>query len=136
MLGWLRTCLLGRVRLARDRSWLGRKGEAIACNALKRKGYAILGRRVRSRLGEIDLVAREGGDLVFIEVKTRRGSRFGRPQEAVGWRKQRKLIALARWYMARRGLSDSGARFDVVSVEMGPGAVPRVEIYRGAFEEV
>ena len=101
---------------------------------MKRKDYRILGRRVRSRLGEIDVVARDGKVLVFVEVKTRRGHRFGTPLEAVDHRKQKKLTRLALAYAARRGWSESPIRFDVVGVEFLPGQRPRVRIYRNAFD--
>jgi putative endonuclease len=102
---------------------------------LARKGYQILARRLRSRRGEIDIVAREGGALVFIEVKTRRPGRFGRPVDAVGPRKQRRLVALARSFLKRRRLAGERVRFDVVSVEIEPGRAARVEVHRAAFEE-
>jgi putative endonuclease len=118
-----------------DRQRLGRRGESVACRVLARKGYQILARRLRSRRGEIDIVAREGGALVFIEVKTRRPGRFGRPVDAVGPRKQRRLVALARSFLKRRRLAGERVRFDVVSVEIEPGRAARVEVHRGAFEE-
>ncbi len=117
-----------------DSSWLGRQGEDLAVQALKKKDYRILARRERSRLGEIDIVARDGKVLVFVEVKTRRGHRFGTPLEAVDHRKQRKLTRLALAYAARRGWSESPIRFDVVGVEFLPDRRPQVRIYRDAFD--
>ncbi len=113
---------------------LGRQGEDLAVRALKKKDYRILAIRERSRLGEIDIVARDGKVLVFVEVKTRRGHRFGTPLEAVDHRKQKKLTRLALAYAVRRGWSESPIRFDVVGVEFLPDQRPRVRIYRNAFD--
>lgn len=128
--------LLDWLPLARrvDRDSIGRRGEALACRYLERQGYVIRERRVRSRLGEIDVVAMERGDLVFVEVKARRGSRFGAPSEAVGVRKQRKLVSLAQAYVARHRLSGMPVRFDVVSVKLAPGEPVDVSLIRAAFE--
>ena len=65
---------------------LGISGENLACDALARQGYAILARRYRTRVGEIDIVAQDGETLVFVEVKTRTSGNFGVPAEAVTWR--------------------------------------------------
>jgi putative endonuclease len=118
----------------RDSSWLALRGEELAGRALEKRGYRILARRERSRLGEIDIVARDGPVLVFVEVKARRGHRFGTPIEAVDRRKQERLVRLALAYTARRGVSDTPIRFDVVGVEFLPNQKPKVEVYRGAFE--
>ena len=122
-------------RSGQDASWLALRGEELACRALEKRGYRILARRERSRLGEIDIVARDGPALVFVEVKTRRGRRFGKPAEAVDRRKQRKLVRLALAYTARRGWSETPLRFDVVGVDFPANQKPRVEIYRNAFDD-
>ena len=113
---------------------LGRRGEDLAVRALKKKDYRILARRERSRLGEIDIVARDGKVLVFVEVKTRSGHRFGTPIEAVDYRKQKKLTRLALAYAARRGWSESPIRFDVVGIEFPADRTPEVSIYQDAFD--
>jgi len=100
---------------------------------LRRRGYRILERNFRCRLGEIDLVAREKGELVFIEVKTRTSTHFGLPQEAVNWHKQRRLSRLAQFYLASRGLTEMNCRFDVVAVLLTDGGKPQVEIIKDAF---
>ena len=125
-------CALGGER---DTSWLALRGEELARRALEKRGYHILSTRERSRLGEIDIVARDGPALVFVEVKTRRGGRFGRPVEAVDRRKQKKLVRLALAYTARRGLSDTPLRFDVVGVEVPSEGRPSIRVYRNAFGE-
>jgi putative endonuclease len=100
-----------------DRSELARAGEEIAARYLERHGWRIVGRNVRcGRTGEIDIVAERGGVLAFVEVKTRRTDRFGSPGEAVTWRKQHRIRALARDYLMRERPSASAIRFDVVEV--------------------
>jgi len=84
---------------------------------LRRRGLAIVARGFRSRFGEIDLVAREGPTVVFIEVKTRTGDGFGRPAESVTRAKQARLARTASIFLARYGWNDRPCRFDVVEVE-------------------
>jgi putative endonuclease len=107
-------------------------GEDLACAELQRRGYAILARRYRTRHGEIDIVARDGGTIVFVEVKARVGDEFGGGAAAVtGW-KQQRIVRMATDYLARQGLLESACRFDVVSVDL-LGAAPRIEVYSHAF---
>jgi putative endonuclease len=114
---------------------LGKWGEDCACRELRRRGYEILERRYRTRVGEIDIVASDRGVLVFVEVKARRSTAFGRPVEAVTGQKQRKLLQLAACYIATNRLHERPCRFDVVSVSLPPGATePRIEILQGAFD--
>ena len=112
---------------------LGKQGEDLACAELSRRGYAILARRYRTRAGEIDIVAREGRTVVFVEVKTRTSVRFGLPAEAITWRKRRRLQIMALAYLSRRRLYDVPFRFDIVSVMVGEGQV-RIEVIRSALE--
>ena len=81
-------------------------------------------------------MARDGEVVVFVEVKTRSGIRFGAPQEAVDLAKQRRLTGLAREWLQINGLEDSRARFDVVAVRLPAQGHPRVEIIKNAFEAV
>ncbi|HWQ00377.1 MAG TPA: YraN family protein [Vicinamibacterales bacterium] len=111
---------------------LGRRGEAIACAELERRGYVILARRYRTRAGEIDIVAREGGSIVFVEVKARASDRCGPPAEAVTPAKRRRLASMAADYLARHGEPEASCRFDVVAVDAG-GRRPAVTVYRDAF---
>jgi putative endonuclease len=113
---------------------LGQRGEEIAVGHLASLGYEILERNVRTAAGEIDAVAREDGVIVFVEVKTRSGSGFGEPQEAVNRAKQRRLTRLAQNWLQVKGLTDRPARFDVVSVRLASGREARVELFRNAFE--
>ena len=117
-----------------DRITLGKTGEDFACRELERLGFVILARRFRTRMGEIDIIAREGDTLAFIEVKARRSTRFGIPCEAVDWRKQQTIGRIAAEYVLRHGIGDALCRFDVVSIVFGEGLRPRVSVLRNAFE--
>ena len=118
-----------------DRAALGRVGEDAAVAALAARGYLILRRNVRSRRGEIDLIAAQGSELVFIEVKTRTTDDRGRPFDAIHPAKQRRLVRLARAFLHGRRMEDRGCRFDAVGVYVTrDGRVRRVEIVPHAFE--
>lgn len=102
--------------MTQERLTLGRRGEDAAATFLVGAGMKILERNLRTPVGEIDLVARHGRELVFIEVKTRKGTAFGSPAEAVGPHKQRQIVQTAKWYLSKgRGLGLQ-PRFDVVAV--------------------
>jgi putative endonuclease len=115
------------------RQALGLAGEELACAELRRRGYAILARRFRTRRGELDIVARDGDTLVFVEVKARRATRYGTPQEAVTWEKRRRLAAMADDFLARARLGSVPCRFDVVAVRVGSGEPDGVEVFPDAF---
>ena len=112
---------------------LGKLGEDLACAELSRHGYEILARRYRTKYGEIDIVARDGATIVIVEVKTRDGRMFGEGAEAVTGYKQRRLFRMGTDYLLRRKLADQPCRFDVVDVNI-EGGVPRIEVYRNAFD--
>jgi len=112
---------------------LGSAGESIACRELQRRGYAILARRYRTRFGEIDVIARDGETIAFVEVKMRSTEEYGRPAEAVTAGKQRRLGRAALDYMVRRGLEGARCRFDVVSISLTT-PTPQVEVMRAAFD--
>ncbi|MEK6238027.1 MAG: YraN family protein [Planctomycetales bacterium] len=116
---------------------LGDRGERAAERFLKRKGYAVVARQQRSHLGEIDLIAVDGETIVFVEVKTRRGSDKGDPIEAVDSAKQQKLTRLALAFLKRRKLLGHSARFDVVAV-LWPdeSSAPEITHYPDAFPPV
>jgi len=115
-----------------NRRSLGDRGEDMAAAHLKKQGYKILERNYRTPIGEIDLVARHQGALVFIEVKTRRSRRFGSPQEAVHPAKQERLRNLAEYYLQQQGLGEVTVRFDVVGILWQEGK-PQIEVIEGAF---
>ena len=114
---------------------LGRAGEAAAVRFLRRRGLVIVARNLRSRLGEIDLLARDGSTLVFVEVKARRG-RPGDPAEAAGkGRKGARPVGLALGSLAGRRLGELSCRFDVIGVSMDEaGKVTDVRHVRRAFD--
>ena len=117
-----------------NRLSLGKKGEAQARKHLKKQGYRILEQNYRCRFGEIDLIAEHDGCLVFVEVKTRSGLAFGQPSEAVTRHKQQQISKVALEYMAKSGLRDRAARFDVVAVLTHDNSSPTIEIIPAAFE--
>ena len=100
---------------------LGKRGEDEAAAYLEREGYEILHRNFRFGRGEIDIVAREGRTLVFVEVKSRSSGRYGEPEEAVNAEKIGRLRRIASGYLARRRLAECECRFDVVAVMFGGG---------------
>lgn len=118
--------------MTRVRNVLGQWGEDVATAHLSALGMQVLDRRWRTRGGEIDLVARDGRALVFVEVKTRSGTGFGVPVEAVTPGKQRRLRRLALAWLAEHGQHAEDVRFDVVGVLRGPGGVG-IDHVRGAF---
>lgn len=118
------------------RQSLGKLGENLACDALEARGYAIIARRYRTRLGEIDIVARDGDTTVFVEVKSRAGDEFGGAAAAVTPWKQRKVALMAMDYLGRHRLEDQPCRFDVVTIDVAEGQPPRIEVYKNAFDSV
>ena len=111
---------------------VGRAGEGFALDAYRNRGYRLVARNWRCRLGEIDLIVTRGGTLVFCEVKTRRGAAFGGGYEAVTWRKRAKIRSLAEAFLQERGGRPNAIRFDVASVALGPRG-PHVELFEDAF---
>jgi putative endonuclease len=111
----------------------GYEGEQLAVRHLKRLGYRIICRNYRCPLGEIDIVARHRGVLVFVEVKFRSGEYFGSPKLAVTPAKQHKLSQVAWYYLQHHGLTECSARFDVVTLS-GSAASPRFEVIENAFD--
>lgn len=99
---------------------LGNRGEVIAAGFLRKKGYKVLRKNYSAPTGEIDIVARDGDTLVFVEVKARTDESFGSPAEAVGERKQRRIRSAALHYLAKLG-KEPRVRFDVVSIFLGKG---------------
>lgn len=117
-----------------EKTEIGRQGEEYAARYLARIGYRIVGNNYRAKRGEIDLVAVDGEELVFVEVRFRSSIEFGTPAETVDWRKRRRLIGAARDYLARAGRIDAPCRFDVIGLTAaGEGAV-EVEHHKNAFD--
>ncbi|MEO6893035.1 MAG: YraN family protein [Ktedonobacteraceae bacterium] len=113
---------------------LGRAGERLAERTLVDRGYHMLERNFRCRYGEIDLVAEDGEDLVFVEVKTRRGTAYGLPEEAVNARKQRKILEVASYYLDLHTCAERSWRVDVVAVQLSKsGKLEEIRIYQHAI---
>lgn len=102
--------------MSKQRLALGAWGEGQAVDYLRRKGMQILARNYRAPVGEIDIIAQSRKTLIFVEVKTRRGTAFGTPQEAVGPRKQQQIIRTAQWYLGQKSSGQLQPRFDVVAI--------------------
>jgi putative endonuclease len=107
-----------------DRQRVGRRGEEIAAEHLRGKGYSVLERNVRTRYGEIDIVARDGDCIVFVEVRTVQSAAIS-PEESVHLRKQRQIAALAMRYLQKIGQEDADWRADVVAIEVDRDGRPR-----------
>jgi putative endonuclease len=120
------------------RGWLnflfGNRGERLAAKTLQAKGYRILARNCRSRWGEIDLIARDGDTIVFVEVKTRSQDDRGRPEEAVTITKQRQISRAASAWLQLHKLNHHRCRFDVISIVWRTGEAPLIDHYQSAFE--
>jgi putative endonuclease len=112
---------------------IGARGETIAAEHLRSLGYEIVDTNVRTRYGEIDIIAREGETLVFVEVKARRGIRYGSPQEALSPRKQARLRSLAEAYLQSLDAEPPACRIDVVAIALGRGgSVESIDLIRDA----
>jgi len=121
--------------MVRDqRQALGRQGEAAARDYLTRRGIRILVENFTCAAGEVDLIGRERGVLVFIEVKARTSNAFGPPHLAVHRRKQRQIVRAAQWYLAQQRTPDAPSRFDVLAVTFRKdGSPPRIDWVQDAF---
>ena len=125
----------GRLTSARSIPRLGERGERAAARYLRRRGYKLLARKQRNRLGELDLVVLDGDTVVFVEVKTRTSTDRGHPAEAVTADKQRRLTRLALGFLKAHALLEYSARFDVVAVIWAPGSRrPTIEHFPDAFD--
>ena len=112
----------------------GRRGEEAAARYLAAKGYRLLHRNWRCRLGELDIVAEDEGTIVIVEVRTRAAhGRFGTPAESVDIRKQRKLAAVAQVYLAQTGRQHAQVRFDVIACTVGSDGEMDIEHIPGAM---
>lgn len=112
---------------------LGRKGEEIAANYLKKKKFEIVERGFRLFRGEIDIIARDRGTLVFVEVKARADEAFGRPEESVTPAKQSQIRKIAMGYLLKHHLDGVNCRFDVISILFHDDGNYRLEHFQDAF---
>jgi len=111
---------------------IGESGERCAVSFLERRGFIVLDRNYVHNHGEIDIVAKDGDEIVFVEVKFRRSLHFGSPEEAVTPAKQELLRRTAEGYVAERGLTDVDCRFDVIAISTAAGE-KRLKYFRNAF---
>lgn len=112
---------------------LGERGENVAAKFLTNAGYKILQRNFRSKVGEIDIVARQGRTLVFVEVKTRTDDQV-RPEDQVNAEKQHQVTKAADVYLSRFGMPQPPARFDVIAILWPDGREPIIRHHENAFE--
>ncbi len=118
------------------RQRLGKLGEDLAAQRLAARGYRVLDRNWRCPEGELDIVAEQDGVLVLVEVRTRRGDRFGTPEESITPTKRAKLLEVAQAYLDDHNAADRDWRIDVVAIEIGTrGEVARFEHIENAIEE-
>ena len=115
------------------RQKFGEQSESLAVWYLKKNGYKILELNFRTKLGEIDIIAKEKKTLVFVEVKSRRSVRYGNPKWAVTPKKQRTISMVALSYLKTTNQTDARARFDVVAITSNQDE-PQIEIVKNAFE--
>ena len=112
----------------------GKEGEQIALAYLRKNGYCICETNYRCPAGEIDIIARDKtGDIVFLEVKTRKSIDLGYPEQAVGTRKQKKMSQLALWYLQKKKMAEHNARFDVIAVTLLPER-NEIKLIQNAFD--
>ena len=119
--------------LTKERLEIGQFGEELAYKKIKRLGFRSIVRNYRCPLGEVDLIAKDGDTLVFIEIKTRRGNTIGYAKEAVTPKKQRQLSKVALAYMKSNHCPEAKARFDVIAICLGSGE-PEIEVIKNAFD--
>ena len=121
-------------RLPEERAAAGRDAESLVCDQIEKQGMRVVARNFRGRGGEIDIVARDGDVLVFVEVRFREEGDFGAPEETVTPVKRRRIASAARAYLSTISPADwKDARFDVAAVE-GSGKAAAIRYYRNAFD--
>jgi putative endonuclease len=110
---------------------VGKWGEETAAEYLTQKGYEVIGQNVRTPYGEIDIVAKQGETIIFVEVKTRTSNRMGLPEESVTARKREHMIACAEHYAAEHEVDIW--QIDVISIEGKPGTEPIITYFENAI---
>jgi putative endonuclease len=121
----------------RSRKNLGDSGERVAAMFLEQRGYKILARNFRTRVGEMDLIAEDADGLAFVEVRTRRGSALGSPEESLTPRKRARLLTVAQEFLqAHAEYADRAWRIDLVAIELDrAGRIARMDVSKGVVEE-
>jgi len=112
---------------------LGLRGEEAAACFLMKNGYKIISRNYKNKLGEVDIIAEDGGVICFIEVKARKSNRFGLAKESVTVRKQRQIAKAAIGFLKEKGFLNRRARFDVVALDYSSFGI-KLDLIRNAFD--
>ena len=120
--------------MTQKRLQFGREGESAAIAFLKKKGYRILEKNFRSKLGEIDVIAEQAGVVVFVEVKARSDHESGHPFDALTPTKQKKIIQTAQSFLVQKRIPDKPMRFDVVALTLDPPDTWKIELLENAFQ--
>ena len=113
---------------------LGSKGEDLAASFLEDRGYCILERNYRVKIGEIDIIAKDNDTYCFVEVKTRKTRSRGSALESIADYKQHKLSKIALWYLQSKNLFDVKVRFDVVAIQLRELEPPEISFIKDAFD--
>jgi putative endonuclease len=124
------------LKTSRARKNLGDSGERVAATFLEQRGYKILVRNFRTRVGEMDLIAEDADGLAFVEVRTRRGDALGAPEESLTPRKRARLLTVAQEFLQEHGeYFDRAWRIDLVAIELDRvGRIARMDVIKGAVE--
>lgn len=117
-----------------ERLRTGKKGEELARRFLKKQGYRIVERNYRTRYGEIDIIGKDKGCIVFIEVRSRTGDDFGSPEESIGSGKQAQISKAALTYIKKKHLENENCRFDVVCIKGMGSKFMDINLIKNAFE--
>ncbi len=131
MLEWFQNLI--KPKTASKKDLLGDRGENMAARELRNKGYKIIVRNFSCEMGEIDIIARDGSTLVFVEVKTRVDDSQVSPEQQVNDHKQHQITKAAKYYLTRYGVPQPPARFDVVAIVWPTGRQPQITHIEDAF---
>jgi putative endonuclease len=113
----------------------GREGEEIAAAYLESKGYTLLEQNYFFERAEVDIVAHDGKSIIFVEVKMRKNTTFGKPAESITQKKQQLVMKAARAWLYERKMSGSPVRFDVIAIVKQPGGAPDIQHFEHAFQQ-
>jgi len=115
--------------MTNQRQSVGRRGEDVAADFLRQQGCLVIDRNLRTPYGEMDIIARQGDEIIICEVKARSGNKYGYPETAVNKAKYENIVQSAQYYLTGRGLKDFW-RVDIVSVEFSLNAEPKITWFK------